>query len=170
MRFQTENLKSQHPNSYSMSNYQEKLKKNAAAWILKSLYTNDLWYETTTRRNSPKNYLFIPLFDLSQASTRYDLHTLREACYMLQDNSHLTVWGDDYDSRAMLVQISEEGTEAYKRSIYAPSNSLQLKKGFTAVVAATAVAAMVIGFSKHGGMKQQKSSSHVETKARYKLS
>jgi len=89
---------------------------------------------------------------------------------MLQENSHLTIWGDDYDSRGMLVQISEEGVEAYKKSFYAPSNSSQIKKGFTAVVAATAIAAMVIGFSKHGGMKQQKSSSHVETKARYKLS
>jgi len=153
-----------------MSNYQEKLKKNAAAWILKSLYSNDLWQENTSRKKSRVRYLFIPLFDLAQASNRYDLNTLREACYMLQDNSHLTVWGDDYDSRAMLVQISEEGVEAYKKSFYASSRSLQIKKGFTAIVAATTVAAIVIGFSKHGGMKQQKSSTHVETKARYRVS
>jgi hypothetical protein len=115
-----------------MSTYFKNTKSVAASWILKSLYTNDLWFDEAPNRKKDKNYLYIPLFDIAQESKKFDLITLKEACYFLQKNSHVNIWGDDFDSSAMLVQISEEGIEAYKKAFYGKSLSLPLKKIFAA--------------------------------------
>jgi hypothetical protein len=133
-----------------MSNYQEKLKRKAAAWILKSLCTNDLWFDENKRAKSiHRNYLYIPLFDLAHCSKKYDLNTLKEGCYLLQKNNHLTIWGDDYDQRAMLIQISETGVEAYQKSLYNYYNSGLIKKGIAISAAIAVTAAIVIGVQKY---------------------
>ena len=132
-----------------MNNYHEKLRKNAAAWILKGLSTNDLWFdENNAKKKEDKNYLFIPLFDIAFASKNYDFNTLKEACYLLSENGHVNIWGDDYDPRAMLVQISENGVEAYRDCYYGRYYQPFIKKAVTAIAAIGILFILVSGLNK----------------------
>ena len=149
-----------------MSAYYERQKKSAAAWVLKTLCTNDLWFdENAGKKNSGKNYLYIPLFDIAQASRSYDLTTLKETCYLLQENNHINIWGDDYDPRAMLVQVSDEGIKAYKKSFYRYDYSSAIKRGVTVIAALAAIIAIVIGVGRFtSGIKNEKYQPHADSK------
>jgi hypothetical protein len=149
-----------------MSNYYENQKQSAAAWILRSLCTNSLWFdETKEKKGSARNYLFIPLFNIAQSSGKYDLNTLKESCYLLQKNNHVTIWGDDFDPRAMLVQVSDEGITAYKKSFYGSYNLAVIKKGITAIAVAAAVVAIVIGIGRYtSGMRHEKYQRNAQEK------
>src|SRR5580698_8276819 len=140
-----------------MSIYYENQKRSAAAWILRTLCTNSLWFDETSEKKGPgRTYLFIPLFDIAESSKRYDLNTLKETCYFLQKNNHVNIWGDDFDSRAMLVQVSDEGVSAYKKSFYGSHYLTVIKRGITAIAAAAAIIAIVIGVGRYtSGMKHE---------------
>jgi hypothetical protein len=136
-----------------MSAQYEKLKRRTAGWVLKSLYTNELWFDTNpAKKNAPKNYLFIPLFDLAQTSTKYDIPTIKDACYLLNENGHINIWSDDYDSRAMLIQLSEEGAKAYKQFFYGHDIESVVKKSATAMAAAAMFLSIVVGINKYGSI------------------
>ncbi|HLK27953.1 MAG TPA: hypothetical protein VKT28_05185 [Puia sp.] len=130
-----------------MSTHQEKKKRSAAAWILQSLCTNDLWFDESPRKQS-RNYLFIPLFDIAHSSGKFELNTLKESCYLLHENGHLNIWGDEYDPRAMLIQITEDGVKAYKRSFYGRNYASIFKKSFAAITAIFILATVAMGMNK----------------------
>jgi hypothetical protein len=149
-----------------MSTLYENQKRHAAAWILKSLCTNHLWLgESSREKKSDRNYMFIPLFNIAEASKRYDLNTLKETCYLLRKNNHINIWGDDFDPRAMLVQISDEGIKAYKKSLYGNYTLTVVKRKLTAITGIAAAIAIVIGVGKFtSAMKHQKFQTQVEAK------
>jgi hypothetical protein len=150
-----------------MGMYYEKQKKHAAAWLLKSLYTNDLWFdERVKRKDAVRNYLYVPLFDIADTSRKYDLNTLKDTCYLLKQNSHLNIWGDDYDPRAMLVQISDEGIRAYRKSFYGGNVSAIIRKSLTAIAALAAVIAVLVSISRFVSvLKHDNYRLHAENKA-----
>jgi hypothetical protein len=83
--------------------------QDAAAWVLKSLSTNNNWFDEIRHaghQNFEREYHYIPLYDLAQASIRFDISTLKDACYILKDNNHADIWGDDFEPYGMLVQIT----------------------------------------------------------------
>src|ERR1700722_13683340 len=99
--------------------------KHAAAWILKGLCTNRQWFDDIRhagRQNFEREYHYIPLIDLAQSSARYDIRTLKDACYLLQQNNHIDIWGDDYEAYGMLVQVSELGVLAHEELYYGKEN------------------------------------------------
>jgi hypothetical protein len=155
-----------HPIPIFMSTFFEKQKRHAAAWILKSLSTNHLWVdESSQEKKSGKNYMFIPLFNIAEASKRYDLNTLKETCYLLKKNNHVTIWGDDFDARAMLVQISDEGIRAHRKSLYGNYTLTVVKRKLTGIIGIAAAIAIVIGVGKFtSAMKHQRFQTQVETK------
>ena len=102
-----------------------------------------------SKKKSTKNYLFIPIFDIAQASRSYNLETVKDACYLLHQNNHVNIWGDDYDSRAMLVQLSEEGIRAHKQSFYGNDLESFFRKGLTYVAATVMLMALIIGINKY---------------------
>src|SRR5579871_4660207 len=90
-------------------------KQHASAWILKTLCTNRRWFDEVRlagEENFERQYHYIPLIDIAQSSARYDIRVLRDACYELQKNNHLDIWGDDYEPYGMLVQVTQDGVDA----------------------------------------------------------
>ena len=151
-----------------MSTFYEKQKCHAAAWILRSLCKNSLWFDDSIERDgTDRNYLYIPLFNIAESSKRYDLNTLKEACYFLRKNNHLNIWGDDFDPRAMLVQVSDEGIEAHKKSFYGNYYLTVAKRKIGAITGIAAAIAIVIGVGKYtSSLKHAKYQQHAENRAR----
>jgi len=128
----------------------EKQQRHAASWILKSLCTNESWTEELRgRKKTHKRYLYVPLFSIAGQSKRYDLNTLKETCYLLRKNRHVHIWGDDFDPRAMLVQVSAEGIEAHKKSLYGNYTLMLVRRNLAAATGIAAAVAIVIGMGRY---------------------
>jgi hypothetical protein len=137
--------------------------QDAAAWILKNLSTNRQWFDEIRHAghdNFERDYHYIPLYDLAQACVRHDIRTLKDTCYMLKENNHIDIWGDDFEPYGMLVQISTEGVSAYKESYYAKSETSFSKKAIGIFATLTVIAALVIGINKTFVHKQDKNTTH----------
>jgi hypothetical protein len=132
---------------------------HAAAWILKSLCTNSRWYDEIRHAGKDsfeKEYHYIPLIDITQASMRFNISTLKDACYLLQENNHVDIWGDDYEPYGMLVQVSEEGVAAFENSYYGKEKRGVLRKAIGVFATVTTIVAIAIGINKSMMHKQAK--------------
>lgn len=125
--------------------------KHAAAWILKGLCTNHHWFDEIRHaghENFEREYHYIPLIDLAQASTRFDIRTLKDACYLLQENNHVDIWGDDYEAYGMLVQVSESGVYAHESFHYGKENRSVLKRAIGVFATLSLIVAIAVGINK----------------------
>jgi hypothetical protein len=136
--------------------------EHAAAWILKSLYTNIAWFDEIRlagRKEFEKKFHYIPLIDISLVTERFDITTLKDACYLLKNNEDVDIWGDDFEPYGMLVQISEKGKVSYKESSYKTGQNNFIKRGLTAFAALIILVSVIVGVKKTTGAKQDKSMS-----------
>jgi hypothetical protein len=125
--------------------------KQAASWILKGLCTNRHWFDDIRhagRENFEREYHYIPLIDLAQASARYDIRTLKNACYLLQTNHHIDIWGDDYEAYGMLVQVSPAGVNAHEELYYGKENKNIINRAIGVFTMLTIVIAIAVGLNK----------------------
>ncbi|MBS1948204.1 MAG: hypothetical protein JST47_10595 [Bacteroidetes bacterium] len=140
-----------------MNKNYEKLKKKAAAKVLKILYTNELWFDKPpSKKDGDRNYLFIPIFDIAQASKNYNLDTIKDACYLLHQNNHVNIWGEDHDARAMMVQLSDDGAKAHKQFFYGRNVGYFMKQGIALIAAMAMILFSVTGINKFTTSKSQK--------------
>jgi hypothetical protein len=143
--------------------------QNAAAWLLKNLSTNRNWFDEIRHAgydNFERDYHYIPLYDLSQISTKYDIATLKDACYMLKQNNHVDIWGDDFEPYGMLVQISASGLNACEESFYVRKENNKSKRAIGVFATLTLIIALAIGINKSFVHKQDKNQSHDINKAK----
>jgi len=136
--------------------------EHAAAWILKSLYTNIAWFDEVRlagRKEFERKFHYIPLIDISLITERFDITTLKDACYLLKNNEDIDIWGDDFEPFGMLIQISEKGKISYKESSYNNGQNNSIKKGVTVVAALVIIISVVVGIKKSSGIKQDKNIS-----------
>ncbi len=136
--------------------------EHAASWILKSLYTNIAWFDEIRlagRKEFEKKFHYIPLIDISLTTERFDITTLKDACYLLKNNEDIDIWGDDFEPYGMLVQISEKGKTSFQEASYPSGQNNLLKKGLTAVAALVILASVIIGVKKSLSIKQDKNIS-----------
>ena len=59
------------------------------------------------------------------------------------------IWGDDFDPRAMLVQVSAEGIEAHKKSLYGNYTLMLVRRNLAAATGIAAAVAIVIGMGRY---------------------
>jgi 3',5'-cyclic AMP phosphodiesterase CpdA len=143
--------------------------QNAAAWLLKNLSTNRNWFDEIRHAgydNFERDYHYIPLFDLCQLSPKYDIATLKDACYMLKQNNHVDIWGDDFEPYGMLVQISPSGLNACEESFYVQKEKSKSKRAIGVFATLTLIIALAIGINKTFVHKQDKSQVHDTSKAK----
>ena len=143
--------------------------QNAAAWLLKNLSTNRDWFDEIRHagyENFERDYHFIPLLDLSLLSTKYDIATLKDACYMLKQNNHVDIWGDDFEPYGMLVQILPSGLNACEQSFYGDFGKSKSRKAIGVFATLTLLIALAIGINRTFVHKQDKSQSHDMSKAK----
>src|SRR5277367_2228323 len=136
--------------------------EHAAAWILKSLYTNIAWFDEIRlagRKEFEKKFHYIPLIDISLTTERFDITTLKDACYLLKNNEDIDIWGDDFEPYGMLVQISEKGKASFREASYKTGQNNFLKKGLTAFAAVLILASLIFGVKKTLSSKQDKNIS-----------
>ena len=100
-----------------MNTSSDKIRRQAAAWILKVLQNNEDW-QVREKEDSIVNYYYVPLLEIAQNSKKYNISILKDATYLLMKNKHVDIWGDDYDPYGMLVKVLDEGIEAQKKSFY----------------------------------------------------
>jgi hypothetical protein len=125
--------------------------ESAAAWILKSLHTNTGWFDEMRlagRKNFERKYHYIPLIDISLQTHQFNITTLKDACYMLKENSDVDIWGDDFEPYGMLVQISDKGVESLQHSHYAKAAKISFRKGLTVLTAIVVLTGFIIGIKK----------------------
>ncbi|HLX92712.1 MAG TPA: hypothetical protein VKR32_13570 [Puia sp.] len=147
-----------------MSTYQDPEKQihHAAAWILKSLSTNTAWFDEMRlagRKDFEKKYHYIPLIDISLTSENFDIATLKDACYLLKENSDIDIYGDDFEPYGMLVQISDKGLSSCQESIYSGIKGALIKKGITVVAAIVILTSILVGVRKSTSSSQQAKNS-----------
>lgn len=133
--------------------------QDAASWILKNLSTNRQWFDEIRHAghdNFEREYHYIPLYDLAQLTIKYDIATLKDASYMLKNNNHVDIWGDDFEPYGMLVQITSEGIGACNDSFYGRNEKSISKKLVGIFATLTVIVALVIGFNKTLLHKQDK--------------
>jgi hypothetical protein len=125
--------------------------QQAAAWILKSLCNNRQWFDEIRLagyQDFERKYNYIPLFDLSQASDKYDIRILKDACYLLRENNHVDIWGDDYEPYGMLVQVSSQGVIASNELFYGRESRTIARKAVGVFATLTTIIAIAIGINK----------------------
>jgi hypothetical protein len=133
--------------------------EHAAAWILKSLYTNTAWFDEVRlagRKEFERKYHFIPLVDISLVSEKFDISELKDACYLLKENADIDIWGDDFEPYGMLVQISEKGINAHQEDHYESGENYVVRRGVKAVTTLVILVAVVIGVKSYIGTKHDK--------------
>ncbi len=145
-----------------MSTYPEKKNQteHAAAWILKSLYTNTAWFDEVRlagRKDFERKYHFIPLVDISLVSDIFDISELKDACYLLKENADVDIWGDDFEPYGMLVQLSDKGINSYQEERYESGESHMAKRGLKAATTLVILVAIIIGVRSFIGVKHDKS-------------
>ncbi|MBS1915765.1 MAG: hypothetical protein JST87_05770 [Bacteroidetes bacterium] len=126
-------------------------KQHASAWILKTLCTNRRWFDEMRlagQQNFERQYHYIPLIDIAQSSARYDIRVLRDACYELQKNNHLDIWGDDYEPYGMLVQVTAEGVGANEQLFYGKEATSIMKRALNIFAVVTTIIVIAIGLNK----------------------
>ncbi|MES1223136.1 MAG: hypothetical protein ABUT20_47020 [Bacteroidota bacterium] len=126
-------------------------KQCASAWVLKALCSNRRWFDEIRlggKDNFERQYHFIPLIDLAQSSARYDIRALRDACYQLQKNNHLEIWGDDYEPYGMLVQVTSEGVTANENLFYGKEAGSIIKRALNIFAVVTTLTIIAIGLNK----------------------
>jgi hypothetical protein len=139
--------------------------EHAAAWILRSLSTNTAWFDEMRlagRKSFEKKYHYIPLIDISLVSEKFDIATLRDACYLLKNNNDVDIYGDDFEPFGMLVQISDKGLASCNEAVYANGQSNVLKRTLTAFAAVVILTTIIIGVKKTIWAPQQAKSSTPE--------
>ena len=133
--------------------------QTAAAWILKVLCTNPRWFDEIRHAGAEsfeKEYHYIPLIDITQSSVRFDIRTLKDACYLLQENNHIDIWGDDFEPYGMLVQVSEEGVAAFENAYYGREKRNFARRAIGVFATLTTIVAIAIGINKTMLHKQSK--------------
>jgi len=84
---------------------------------------------------------------------------------MLRKNRHVKIWGDDFDPRAMMVQVSGEGIKAHKKSFYGNYTLTVVRRNLAAATGIAAAIAVVIGMGKYtAAMKQAPAPNQAESK------
>lgn len=143
--------------------------QDAASWILKNLSTNRQWFDEIRHAghdNFEREYHYIPLYDLAQLTVKYDIATLKDASYMLKNNNHIDIWGDDFEPYGMLVQITSEGLGASNDSFYGRNEKSISKKVVGIFATLTVIVALVIGFNKTSLHKQDKNTHDYNNKVK----
>jgi hypothetical protein len=152
-----------------MNNQSINQSQDAASWILKNLSTNRQWFDEIRHAghdNFEREYHYIPLYDLAQLTIKYDIATLKDACYLLKNNNHVDIWGDDFEPYGMLVQITSEGIGACRDFFYGKNEKSISKRAVGVFAMLTVIIALVIGFNKTLLHKQDKNSAHDYNKAK----
>jgi hypothetical protein len=126
-------------------------KQYATAWILKALCTNRRWFDEIRQagqENFERQYHYIPLIDIAQSSAKYDIKSLKEACYELQKNNHIDIWGDDYEPYGMLVQVTSDGVSANEELFYGKEAGSLVKRALNIFAVVTTLIVIALGINR----------------------